>query len=192
MTRIVQLGAPNAGSYAPVQALRAVYPTVRKMAALDRAHSAEELARRVFLGLPGLCQMLPSQLSAARSPTCSTCAAGRTTTWCRCRDARARPPDPRETACRRRAMLRLVGVEQDTIVPRAARLRFRYTIRTGGDGTVPLERALWPDAATWFVTRTHGALTNNNAVLADGRSPARRRRAGCARAPATPRRRPGM
>src|SRR5690606_8119547 len=38
---LVQLGAPNDGSFAPVQALRAVYPTVRKIAALDHVNSAE-------------------------------------------------------------------------------------------------------------------------------------------------------
>jgi len=58
--KLVQIGAPNEGSFAPVQALRAVYPTVRKIAALDRTHSAEELARKVFLTLPGLYQLLPS------------------------------------------------------------------------------------------------------------------------------------
>ena len=62
--KLVQLGAPNAGSYAPVLALRAVYPTVRKIAALDRLHSAEDLAREVFLTLPGLYQLLPTQQSA--------------------------------------------------------------------------------------------------------------------------------
>ena len=38
ITRVVQLGAPNQGSFAPVLALRGVYPTVRKLAALDRRH----------------------------------------------------------------------------------------------------------------------------------------------------------
>ena len=37
ITRVVQLGAPNHGSFAPVLALRGVYPSVRKLAAIDRA-----------------------------------------------------------------------------------------------------------------------------------------------------------
>ncbi len=58
--RLLQLGTPNEGSYAPLQALRAVYPTVRKIAALDHLHTAEALAQSVFLTLPGLYQMLPT------------------------------------------------------------------------------------------------------------------------------------
>ena len=59
MTRVVQLGAPNHGSFAPVLALRGLYPTVRKLAALDRRHSAEDLARIVFRTLPSLHELLP-------------------------------------------------------------------------------------------------------------------------------------
>ena len=36
------------------------YPTVRKIAALDRIHTAEQLARAVYHTLPGIYQMLPS------------------------------------------------------------------------------------------------------------------------------------
>jgi pimeloyl-ACP methyl ester carboxylesterase len=54
VVRVVQLGAPNHGSFAPVLALRGVYPTVRKLAALDRRHSAEDIARIVFRTLPSL------------------------------------------------------------------------------------------------------------------------------------------
>ncbi|MGH8186652.1 MAG: hypothetical protein ACREUC_08825, partial [Steroidobacteraceae bacterium] len=34
-----------------------------------------------------------------------------------------------------------------------------------GDGTVPLSRAQWAEAATWFVNENHGALTQNDAVI---------------------------
>jgi pimeloyl-ACP methyl ester carboxylesterase len=60
IARLIQLGAPNDGSFAPLQALRAVYPTVRKIAALDRTHTAEQLARTVYHTLPGIYQMLPA------------------------------------------------------------------------------------------------------------------------------------
>jgi pimeloyl-ACP methyl ester carboxylesterase len=65
IAKLIQLGAPNDGSFAPLQALRAVYPTVRKIASLDRDHSAEHLARTVFHTLPGIYQMLPSAGNAA-------------------------------------------------------------------------------------------------------------------------------
>lgn len=43
---------------------------------------------------------------------------------------------------------------------------FQYEFRDEGDGTVPLSRASWSEAATWFVNENHGALTQNDAVLA--------------------------
>ena len=59
IARVVQLGAPNHGSFAPVLALRGVYPSVRKLAALDRRHTAEDLARIIFRTLPSLHELLP-------------------------------------------------------------------------------------------------------------------------------------
>jgi pimeloyl-ACP methyl ester carboxylesterase len=167
IAKLVQLGAPNAGSFAPVQALRAVYPTVRKIAALDQHHTAEELASKVFLSLPGLYQMLPSPE--------------------RCRgldlfDADAWPQDElvpnvallraaRESRSRlanadaRCALIAGFGQETITGLERV-RDNFEYTITCDGDGTVPLPLASWSGARTWYANETHGGLTNNNTVLA--------------------------
>lgn len=165
--KLVQLGAPNNGSFAPVQALRAAYPTVRKIAALDHHNSAEQLARTVFLTLPGLYQMLPSPLSAsepnlfdvAQWPQDELTPAA--TLLSRAYKVRGRMPPPDERCAV------IVGTHQETVT--AVRLRddgFEYSIRRDGDGTVPLARALWDGADTWFVQENHGGLTNNNEVLA--------------------------
>jgi len=167
IARLIQLGAPNDGSFAPLQALRAVYPTVRKIAALDRNHTAEHLARTVYHTLPGLYQMLPSALSATDPDLF---------------DQRSWPtddlaPDPKLLARARKIRARLpvatdrcsviAGVGQETIVSVALRDDgFQYEYRAEGDGTVPLARAQWNDAATWFVQENHGALTQNDSVLA--------------------------
>lgn len=165
--KLVQLGAPNHGSFAPVQALRATYPTVRKIAALDYHNSAEQLARSVFLTLPGLYQMLPSVLSADE-PNLFDAAqwpqddlVPDATMLTRAHKVRSRMPPPDERCAV------IVGTHQDTVT--SLRVReggFEYSIRRDGDGTVPLSRALWEGADTWFVQENHGALTNNNAVLA--------------------------
>ena len=61
----------------------------------------------------------------------------------------------------------IIGVGQDTIVSAVPGERgFQYEYRAAGDGTVPLSRAKWNDAATWFVSENHGALTQNDLVLA--------------------------
>jgi len=165
--RLVQLGAPNQGSFAPVQALRAAYPTVRKIAALDHLSTAEQLARTVFLTLPGLYQMLPSVLSPEEpnlfdpSQWPQDELVPDTTMLNRAYKVRSRMPSPDERCAV------IVGTNQETVT--SLRLRdggFEYSVCRDGDGTVPLSRALWEGADTWFVQENHGALTNNNEVLA--------------------------
>jgi hypothetical protein len=167
IARLIQLGAPNDGSFAPLQALRAVYPTVRKIAALDRNHTAEQLARTVYHTLPGISQILPSAAGPGEidlfdprqwpadelAPDVKLLA--------RARRVRARLPDADERCSV------IAGVGQETIVAATLRERaFEYEFRVEGDGTVPLARARWPEAATWFVNENHGALTQNDVVLA--------------------------
>jgi pimeloyl-ACP methyl ester carboxylesterase len=167
IARLIQLGAPNDGSFAPLQALRAVYPTVRKIASLDRDHSAEYLARTVFHTLPGIYQMLPSAGNAAEPDLFDS------SNW----PSDELAPDPKLLARARKIRARLpaatercnviAGVGQDTIVSVVLQERgFQYEFRAEGDGTVPLARARWTDAATWYVNENHGALTKNDLVLA--------------------------
>jgi hypothetical protein len=60
----------------------------------------------------------------------------------------------------------IVGTNQETITSVAKRDGgFEYALRLEGDGTVPLSRAQWADAATWFVNENHGALTHNDGVI---------------------------
>ena len=166
IAKLVQLGAPNAGSFAPVQALRAVYPTVRKIAAIDQQHTAEELARKVFLSLPGLYQMLPSpercdglDLFDPRAwpqdelaPDAKLLQAAR--------ECRGRLP-----AADARCSL-IAGFGQETITSlRQVDGHFEYTVTRDGDGTVPLTLASWSPARTWYAKEAHGPLTTNNTVL---------------------------
>jgi pimeloyl-ACP methyl ester carboxylesterase len=167
IAKLVQLGAPNDGSFAPLQALRAVYPTVRKIASLDRTHTAEQLARSVYHTLPGIYQMLPAPANASELDLFDA----------RCWPADELAPDAKLLARARKIRGQLpaasdrcnviAGVGQETIVAVALQERgFQYEFRAEGDGTVPLARARWKDAATWYVNENHGALTKNDLVLA--------------------------
>jgi pimeloyl-ACP methyl ester carboxylesterase len=167
IARVVQLGSPNNGSFAPVLALRAVYPTVRKLAALDLRHSAEDLARIVFRTLPALHELLPDAQLAGPLDLFDAAA------WpddalrperallADAAAARGRWPvaDPR--------CLHVVGVRQETVI--RAELRggeFQYSLRDEGDGTVPQSLAMLPGASHWFVAEKHGGLPNNGRVIA--------------------------
>ena len=162
---VIQLGAPNSGSFAPVQAFRAVYPTVRKLATLDRKHSAEDLARSVFSTLPGLYQLLPqcpdesfNYFDMKAWPS----------------DSLTPKPELLDEAHRtRRAFASadercylIAGVGQPTVTHAIKGTEIEYVVSNDGDGTVPVALARWPHAATKYVQETHGALTKNSAVCA--------------------------
>ncbi len=163
--RLIMLGTPNFGSFAPVQALRGSYPAVRKIAALDLRNSAEELARRVFTTFPGLHQMLPAP---ERFDACDLY------------DARVWPADgtvPQQAlltdvARARKALaapderfVLIAGVNQETVTGMThSDGTFTYSAGREGDGTVPLDFALLPGCKTYYVEEGHGSLANNNTV----------------------------
>ncbi len=164
--RLVMLGAPNQGSFAPVQALRGTYPFVRKMSTLDREHSAEHLAENVFRTFPGLYQMLPApqwvagtnlydpRCWPADGPAPDAALLGQVAAV----RARLAPPDSR--------MLHIIGVNQETVVGlRRTAAGFEYTMDRNGDGTVPLVLAKLPKLKSYFVDEAHADLANNPRVI---------------------------
>jgi len=166
IARVVQLGSPNLGSFAPVLALRAVYPTVRKLAALDLHHNAEDLARIVFRTLPSLHELLPDPRLSGSLDLFDPPA------W----PDDALRPDHRQLEAAAIARerwpsadprcLHIVGVRQETVTQ--ARLHgreFHYSLEHDGDGTVPLRLATLPGARHWFVAEKHGGLPNNGKVI---------------------------
>jgi pimeloyl-ACP methyl ester carboxylesterase len=166
ITQLIQLGVPNQGSFAPVQALRAVYPTVRKIAALDPQHSAEQLAAAVFRTLPGLYQMLPGPEAYAERNFFEPHA------W----PADDLMPDARMLGAALTSRKRLAaadercsliaGIQQETITAVAnCASGLEYIITRAGDGTVPLSLAAWPGARTWYLEENHGALAANDRVM---------------------------
>jgi hypothetical protein len=166
---VIQVGAPNFGSFAPVQALRAAYPSMLKLAALDERHSADELARDVFSTLPGLYQLLPDRersdeldLSQLANWPCDALRPDAASLQL-AKKLRAK------LSAARRNCHHIVGVDQHTVtgVTREqtnGRDELVYTYTSDGDGTVPRELAVWPDARTWYVAERHGWLLNNEHV----------------------------
>lgn len=167
IARVVQLGSPNLGSFAPVLALRAVYPTVRKLAALDLRHDAEDLARIVFRTLPSLHELLPGP-GPGGAPDLFNPAAWPDDDLRPDRGlldaaaaARARWPAADERC------LHIVGVRQETVTQATLHgSEFHYTLERDGDGTVPLSLAMLPGAKHWSVAEKHGGLPNNGKVIA--------------------------
>ena len=162
--RVVLLGTPNGGAYAAAQALWGTYPLVRRLARLDLAHGPEQLARKVFVTLPGLAELLPV---AGDCVDFDPHAAG---DW---------PPGPRPLAAllaRARAtrlalpapdgrFSLIAGTGRDT--PTGLRRRgdvLEFRRGPEGDGTVPLALARWPGLATWYCEAEHGRLPSDDRV----------------------------
>lgn len=164
--RVVLLGAPNSGSYAPVQALRGVYAVVRKIARLAAPdQSAEKLAADVFSTFPALYHLLPppgfddavdffddsAWPSSGPRPNAALLARARSIT------ERLAQPDERFT--------NVVGAGQETVTRVSRRKNgFVYTITRQGDGTVPLACAALPGARTYYTKVAHSELARDAAV----------------------------
>jgi len=165
--RVVLLGTPNRGSYAPVQALRGTYAVVRKVARLDIAATAERLAEEVFNSFPSLYQMIPVPDRKGAADLL---------------DARAWPgsgPRLRHSLLERARRFRegleapdarfvaIAGVGQETVTA-VSKGRdgsgFVYTITRHGDGTVPIESAALDGASTYFANTAHSDLTRDAQV----------------------------
>jgi pimeloyl-ACP methyl ester carboxylesterase len=165
--RVLLLGSPNSGSFAPVQAVRGTYAVVRKIARLVGNASAESLADEVFNTFPSLYHMLPA----------ASCSNGRdffdANEW-----PRTGPqPDPELLESARTLQSKLakpderfaaiVGVGQETVTSVRRRTDdFVYTITRHGDGTVPAISAALPGALTHYAPVAHSELTRDRVVAA--------------------------
>ncbi|HZO21520.1 MAG TPA: alpha/beta fold hydrolase [Steroidobacteraceae bacterium] len=165
--RVVLLGTPNLGSFAPLQALRGTYSVVRKIARLVSADTAEALAENIFNTFPSLYQMLPvSQRTAgtdlfdrAQWPASGPQPDPALLRSARAIQSRMAPGDER--------MCPVVGIGQETITSVSRRANeFVYTITRHGDGTVPAASASLPGARNHYVPVPHSELTRDPVVAA--------------------------
>ncbi len=181
LKRIVMLGTPNAGSFAPVQAFRGVGGTVPLLDRIDQHHNAAELAR-IFGTFPGLMELMPAPRTSAADlfDLANWPMLGERPAAALLRDAR-RVQEGLPSSRAGVDMVLIAGVGQETVVD--ARLadgpgsEFAYTLSGEGDGTVPLKCALLPGATTYYVPGEHGGLPGRRdiqkalpSILATGRT----------------------
>ncbi len=164
--RLIMLGTPNHGSFAPVQALRGTYPFVRQISSLDRQHSADALAAEVFSTFPGIYHLLPPRrggekldlLDARVWPREGPMPRPHLLEQVKAARAHLAPPDSR--------MTHIVGVNRTTIVTvRRTVAGFEYGSNANGDGTVPVARACMQRLKSYFVDESHGNLPSNARVI---------------------------
>lgn len=163
--RVVLLGTPNAGSFAPVLALRGVYAVVRKIARLSQSQTAESLAAEVFSTFPSLYHLLPTSTEES-GPDFFDAAS-----W------PADGPQPNGPLLSRarevlgglargdERFVNIIGAGQETVT-RATRRNgeFVYTVTRQGDGTVPVAYAVLPGARTYYTKVAHSDLARDAIV----------------------------
>ena len=165
VTRLIGLGAPHGGSIAAVQALRATYPIVGRLAAIDRRHDAESLTRLAFRGFMSLYQLLP-----ARSGTLDLLDP-------RCWPASGARPDPAllraargfgdQLAAADQRFFSIIGTGQRTVTGIERRgQQFRYQLSSAGDGTVASACATLPGVRSYSLRCEHSELPRNENVAA--------------------------
>lgn len=165
--RLVLLGTPNFGSFAPLQALRGTYSVVRKIASLASRGTPESLAGKIFNTFPSLYHMLPGEQCNGSVDLFNPA------DW-----PRSGPrPDRRLLRAARDIQGKLigaddricavVGVGQETVTAVSKRGDdFVYTITRHGDGTVPAVSAGLPGVRNHFTLAAHSDLTRDPKVAA--------------------------
>lgn len=166
--RLVMLGTPNYGSFAPFMAFRGTYPVVLKIAELDRDHDAKQLAGDIFTTFPGLTQMLPSPERFSKVDLYDLAMWPPGADKLRPRKeilAKVKEVQKGLAAADDRFFL-IAGINQDTVVglQRKDDGQFDYEFSKAGDGTVPLEFARISGAKTYYIEESHGSLPNNKRV----------------------------
>lgn len=165
VTRLIQLGTPNQGSYALVQALRACYPTMRKLGAVDQHHSAERLAQTAFNGFYSLYEMMPPPKFTPGLNLFDTHQWPQDALRPHAERLKLARRLPRHLAVADRRCHVIVGTGQQTVTGIELRNNeFVYGYGPDGDGTVPVTLAQWQGAKHWYVNEAHGQLPRNSAV----------------------------
>jgi len=163
ITHIFGLGTPHGGSIGAVQAVRATYPVVFRLAAVDRLHGAEELSRTVFGTFPSIYQLLPGDTGdldlfdpaawprRGAQPHPAPLAAARIFS------SQLAPADAR--------FVSIIGAGQRTATGIERRGgQFHYEISAAGDGTVAVLRATLPGAHNYYLRCEHSELPRNELV----------------------------
>jgi pimeloyl-ACP methyl ester carboxylesterase len=163
--RIVLLGTPNFGSFAPLQALRGTYSVVRKIATLVGQASAEVLASQIFNTFPSLYQMLPRGECNGGADLFDPAEWPRSGPRPRTNLLRSARRTQKTLAEADERFATIVGVGQETVTAAVKqRNDFVYTVTRHGDGTVPAVSAGLPGARNHYAPVAHSDLTRDELV----------------------------
>lgn len=165
LKRLIMLGTPNYGSFAPVMVFRGIYRFLKILALLDFPNSAKDLAGKMST-FPGLTEMMPhkEKFSAVNLydinawPTSGPRPLPALLASAPKAQAKlATPPQDKATM--------IAGVDQKTVTSLSVKGgEFVFEETRNGDGTVPLNFAVLPGLDTFYIAEGHGDLPKNKKV----------------------------
>jgi pimeloyl-ACP methyl ester carboxylesterase len=165
ITRLIGMGAPHGGSIAAVQALRATYPIVGRLAAMDRVHDAQALTRLAFRGFMSLYQLLPA--ASGTLDLFDPQSWPRTGARPHAVLLRAARGFGRHLAAPDQRFISIVGTGQRTVTGIERRgAQFRYQVSSAGDGTVACACATLPGVRSYSLRCEHSELPRSQSVAA--------------------------
>jgi hypothetical protein len=163
IVRVIGLGTPHGGSIGAVQAVRATYPVVFRLAAVDPRHDAQQLSADVFGTFPSIYQLMPANVQGldlfdprawphrGAQPHAAPLAAARGF------GAQLAPADAR--------FISIIGTGQRTVTGIERRGgQFHYEVSAAGDGTVAVPRATLPGARNYYLRCEHSELPRSEPV----------------------------
>lgn len=166
ISKVITIGTPNSGSYAPLQMFDLSHPTLALLARIDAVHDRRTLVQRYLRDFPGLLAMLPTMcggrtedhFNMASWPTDSIKPRAALLERARASVAALPAPDAR--------FHQIIGIGQSTIVAaRSGAVGFQYDRSYDGDGVVSRDLAEMSDVPRYYVRCAHGRLCNNDTVI---------------------------
>ncbi|WP_439123282.1 trypsin-like peptidase domain-containing protein [Marivita sp.] len=167
ISRVVTIGTPNHGSYAPVQVFDLSHDMLGPLGFADLSHDRQTIFEKYLRGFPGLVEMMPNPdkrpdetyfsrsfwPNGAIPPTSNTLRAAKL--------GRHDLPQPDAR------FHQIVGTGEETVVGADKTASgFVYHRSFDGDGTVPRDLAEMGDVARYYCEGAHGWLCNRSDVIA--------------------------
>ncbi len=167
ISRVVTIGTPNHGSYAPVQVFDLSHDMLGPLGFADLTHDRKTIVDKFLRGFPGLVEMMPDPEkrpdqtfftrsfwpSGAVPPTSNSLRAARL--------GRSDLPTPDAR------FQQIIGTGEDTVIGADKTTNgFVYHRSFDGDGTVPRDLAEMGDVSRYYCEGAHGWLCNRSDVIA--------------------------
>ena len=163
--KVITIGTPNLGSFAPVQVFTLAHGSLETFQKLDQFHSAEDLARKYMRHFPGLVEMMPGDghgpidfFNRAAWPSLGTVPTAQVLSEAYANKTSLPSPDHRFT--------QIISIgEATTVDATLSGGEILYQESRDGDGTVPRVLAELGQVQRYYTHGSHPWLCNQAYII---------------------------